>query len=132
LHVIVCWICSGDAFVRQLAARDSAPVVAPDSAPVVVLKSAVDNVTIPSGKYSALLKNTKSYPCDVVCSRSKSDVVTNCCACKLDDAVVHVVIPGYSGWLKVCVMPKLVSDLFIGNELLDPPAGTSLLPICEV
>src|SRR5208282_4387863 len=35
---------------------------------------------------------------------------------ELDDAIVHVVIPGYSGWLKVCVMPRLVSELIIGND----------------
>jgi hypothetical protein len=34
----------------------------------------------------------------------------------VEDAIIHVDIPGHVGLLKVSVMPKLVSDLIIGND----------------
>src|SRR5208282_4286665 len=35
---------------------------------------------------------------------------------RVEDAIIHVDIPGHVGLLKVSVMPKLVSDLIIGND----------------
>ena len=35
---------------------------------------------------------------------------------RVEDAIIHVDIPGHTGLLKVSVMPKLVSDLIIGND----------------